>query len=67
MYFPTLDVATGRLVRLALTPTRIGRFRVNLATDEEAAWLAATLDRESRRLGTRVERGAQNRLIVGGG
>jgi poly-gamma-glutamate synthesis protein (capsule biosynthesis protein) len=66
MYFPTLDVATGKLVRLALTPTRIGRFRVNVANEEETAWLAATLDRESRRVGTRVERGTRNHLIVGG-
>jgi poly-gamma-glutamate capsule biosynthesis protein CapA/YwtB (metallophosphatase superfamily) len=65
MYFPTLDAATGKLVRLALTPTRIGRFRVNLAKDEEAAWLAAMLERECRRFGTRLERQARNRLIVG--
>jgi poly-gamma-glutamate synthesis protein (capsule biosynthesis protein) len=64
MYFPTLDAATGKLARLALTPTRIGRFRVNLAEDEEAAWLAALLEREGRGFGTRVERGARNRLVV---
>jgi len=65
MHFPTLDAATGRLLDLILTPTRIRAFRVTLAKDEEAAWLAATLDREGRRFGTRVERGANNRLIVG--
>jgi len=66
MYFPTLDAASGKLTRFALTPMRIRGFRVNLAKDEEAAWLAATLDREGRRFGTRVECGAENRLVVSG-
>jgi poly-gamma-glutamate synthesis protein (capsule biosynthesis protein) len=64
LYFPVLDAATGKLARLALTPARIRRFRVNRAKDEEAAWLAALLEREGRRFGTRVERGAENRLAV---
>jgi poly-gamma-glutamate capsule biosynthesis protein CapA/YwtB (metallophosphatase superfamily) len=64
MVFPAFDAATGKLQRLALTPTRIGRFRVNFAKEEEAAWLAAMLDREGRRFGTRVELEARNRLIV---
>jgi poly-gamma-glutamate synthesis protein (capsule biosynthesis protein) len=66
MYFPTLDAATGRLARMSLTPTRIGRFRVNLANEEEANWLAAMLEHECHRFGTRVKRGAQRRLIVSG-
>jgi poly-gamma-glutamate capsule biosynthesis protein CapA/YwtB (metallophosphatase superfamily) len=66
MYFPTFDAVTGRLVRLSLAPTRIGRFRVNLANDEEAEWLAGMLEREGRGFGTRVERGALNRLVVSG-
>jgi poly-gamma-glutamate synthesis protein (capsule biosynthesis protein) len=64
MYFPTLDAGSGKLARLALIPTRIRGFRVNLAKDEEAAWLAAMLDREARRFGSRVERGADNCLFV---
>ena len=64
MYFPALDAATGKLLRLVLTPTRTRRFRVNLANEEEAAWLAAMLDREGGRVGTRVERGPDDRLIV---
>jgi len=64
MVFPSFDAATGKLLRLALTPTRIGRFRVNFANKEEAAWLAAMLDREGRSFGTRVELETQNRFIV---
>jgi len=54
MYFPVLDPADGRLLRMALKPTRIRRFQVQRATPEEAAWQAAVLDREGRSLGTRV-------------
>ena len=56
MYFPELDVASGRLLRLALVATRIRRFRVNRATEEEAEWLAITLSREGRAFGTALER-----------
>jgi len=64
MYFATLDATTGRLARLWLVPTRIGRFRVNRANDEEAGWLARTLGRECLRLGARVERETPDRLVV---
>jgi len=64
MVFPAFDAATGKLQRLALTPTRIGRFRVNFAKEEEGAWLAAMLDREGRRFGTHVELEGRNRLVV---
>jgi poly-gamma-glutamate synthesis protein (capsule biosynthesis protein) len=63
---PMFDPATGRLVRLSLTPTRIGRFRVNLANEEEANWLAAMLEHEGRGFGMRVERRAPSRLVVSG-
>ncbi|MCX8115815.1 MAG: CapA family protein [Burkholderiaceae bacterium] len=55
MYFPTLDAATGALAALTMTPTRMRRFRVRRASDEDAQWLADTLNREGRPLGTRVE------------
>ena len=66
MYFPTLDAASGKLARLSLTPACISRFRMNLAKDEQAAWLAAMLEHEGRRFSTRVERDAENRLVVSG-
>lgn len=56
MYFPTIEVPSGRLLRLELVPTRIRRMRVNRASAEEAAWLQAMLDREGAPLGTVVER-----------
>lgn len=53
-YFATVDVASGRLLGLAATPLRMRRFRLERATASDARWLAATLDRECRRLGTRI-------------
>jgi poly-gamma-glutamate synthesis protein (capsule biosynthesis protein) len=54
MYFPTLDVPSGRLVRFTMTPTQIRRFQVNRAPAAGGQWLLDTLNREGRRLGTRV-------------
>jgi poly-gamma-glutamate capsule biosynthesis protein CapA/YwtB (metallophosphatase superfamily) len=39
MYFPTLDVATGRLVALRMTPMRVRRMRLERATAADASWL----------------------------
>ena len=54
MYFPVLDPATGRLLRLGLVPMRIRHFRPNRVPWEDAAWLADLLTREGRALGTRA-------------
>ncbi|MBI4189308.1 MAG: CapA family protein [Betaproteobacteria bacterium] len=64
MYFPTLDAATGRLTRFAMTPTRTRHFRVNRAPDEGARWLQDTLNREGQKLGTRVERQTNGNLLL---
>lgn len=63
MYFPGLD-ASGSLTSLEMVPMRIRRFRLERASEEEAAWLAATVDRESRGFGARVERIAEGRLAL---
>ncbi|HVB47227.1 MAG TPA: CapA family protein [Burkholderiales bacterium] len=55
MYFPTLDAASGRLLRFAATPTRTRRFRIERAGGAEARWLRDTLSREGKALGTRAE------------
>jgi poly-gamma-glutamate capsule biosynthesis protein CapA/YwtB (metallophosphatase superfamily) len=43
---------------------RMRRFRLQRATAEEADWLARTLDRESRKLGTRVGLASARELHV---
>jgi poly-gamma-glutamate capsule biosynthesis protein CapA/YwtB (metallophosphatase superfamily) len=60
MYFPTLEAESGRLLALALVPTRIRHLRVNAASSEDAAWLQAMLNREGGRLGTRVEQSGED-------
>jgi poly-gamma-glutamate capsule biosynthesis protein CapA/YwtB (metallophosphatase superfamily) len=64
MYFPTVELTTGRLLRLRMIPTRGHRLRVNRANEDDAKWLAKTLDREARNFGTRVERLSDNALAL---
>ena len=64
MYFPSLDATTGKLLRLAMTPTHTRGFRVNRAAEDEAAWLQATLNREGRKLGTSVVRQEDGSLLL---
>ena len=62
MYFASMDPLSGKLVQLQMTPTQIKYFKVNRASREDALWLANTLNREGRRLGTRVKLDEDNRL-----
>lgn len=55
LFFVTLDLATGRLVRLSMQPMRIHRFRLQHATTAETGWLHEMLDREGQRFNTGVE------------
>lgn len=62
MYFPTLDVSTGRLLELELRPMQLKHLRLNRAQPEDARWLGETVCRESARLDTPIERTADGRL-----
>jgi len=63
MYFVTVD-ATGRLLTLRMTPFQIKRFRLQRAAGADAQWLRDTLNREGRRLGTRVVLSAEAQLVL---
>ena len=54
MYFVTIDPSNGKLVRLEMIPTQMRRFRVNRASNRDTLWLKGILNREGKRLGTRV-------------
>ena len=56
MYFVDMDPATGRLVRLEMTPFQIRRFRLNHPSDADVRWIRERLNRECARFGHRVER-----------
>jgi poly-gamma-glutamate synthesis protein (capsule biosynthesis protein) len=64
MYFLTLDLQTGALARLEMTPTCLRHFRLERPSADDGAWLAARLDRECRRLGTTVSAHADGRLFL---
>jgi poly-gamma-glutamate synthesis protein (capsule biosynthesis protein) len=62
MFFPIVDLLTGRLLELYLTPMKIRNFRLNRASRADAAWLRDTINRESRRFDCRVELREDDRL-----
>ncbi len=64
MYFVTMDAGTGRLMRFELVPTRLARFRINRAPNDDARWLRETLDRECARLGSRIEAAGKREFIL---
>jgi len=64
MYFVCMEPSTGKLIRFQMIPMRIRRLRVNRASAQEARWLCRVLNRESERLGSRVERGPDNTLTL---
>lgn len=63
MYLPRLAIPGGTLVSLDLVPFQLARFRLNRALREDAAWLAAMLERECSSFGTHVALG-DDRLAV---
>jgi poly-gamma-glutamate synthesis protein (capsule biosynthesis protein) len=64
MYFPTLEVTSGQLSGLRMTPIQVRRLRVNRAGKEDVRWLQERLNREGERFGTRVEIAADNTLTL---
>ena len=64
MYFPVLARGSGRLVELIMTPTRLQRFRVNLAGEADRRWLQERLHRECRRFGDGVAMRADGRFSL---
>jgi poly-gamma-glutamate synthesis protein (capsule biosynthesis protein) len=64
MYFVSVNPTTGRLVHLQMTPTQIKHFKANRASRPDALWLRDTLNREGKKLGTRVELNRDNSLTL---
>jgi poly-gamma-glutamate synthesis protein (capsule biosynthesis protein) len=64
MYFAEVSSASGKLVGLQMTATRIKRFQVNRASSAEALWLRNTLNREGASFGTRVKLENNGRLTL---
>ncbi len=64
MYFASVDPASGRLVRLQMTPTQMRNLRINRADKNDALWLKNMLNREGRQFTTRVKLSADNKLAL---
>ena len=55
MYFARLHAATGKLSSLTMVPTRVKKFRLQLAAAAECTWLRDTLNREGEPFETCVQ------------
>lgn len=64
MYFVTMDMATGKLVSLIMTPMQIRRFQLSHARADDVQWLAKVIDRQSQLLGAKVELVNERRLAL---
>lgn len=63
MYFPVFD-GSAQLSGFTLAPMQIRHFRLQRPSVDDIGWIAAVLDREGSRLGTRVVRERDTRLTV---
>jgi len=64
MYFPTVELETGRLKSLRMTPMQIRNLRANRATPAAAEWLRSTLHQISQRFGARVDLATDGTLAL---
>ena len=64
MYFLSVDASNGKLVDLQMTPVQIKYFKANRASLADVRWLREILNREGKKLGTRVEFNQENTLTL---
>lgn len=64
LYFIRMDVDTKKLVSLHLIPTRIRKFRLELAGKSDSKWLLKTLKKEGEILGTGLSQLNQQAMAV---
>lgn len=65
LYFASIDPSTGRLSRLAMTPMRSRRMRLQHASAADARWLAGVMQEASRPFATAIRPEADGSLAVG--
>jgi poly-gamma-glutamate capsule biosynthesis protein CapA/YwtB (metallophosphatase superfamily) len=64
LYMPRLDPATGDLVELTMAPLQARQMRLRRASHDDSAWLRKTLDKVSRRFGSRIDLGPDGLLAL---
>jgi poly-gamma-glutamate synthesis protein (capsule biosynthesis protein) len=55
LYFPQLDPTSGKLVELHMAPLHARQMRLHRASNSDVRWLRKTLDKVSRRFGSRID------------
>jgi poly-gamma-glutamate capsule biosynthesis protein CapA/YwtB (metallophosphatase superfamily) len=66
LYLPRLDPRTGELVALKMAALQARQMRLHRAGHEDARWLRKTLDKVSRRFGSRIDLGSDGLLTLRG-
>lgn len=61
-YLARCSASSGNLLGLTMVPFQIKKFRLTRGSPQDVTWLRTTLDRESARLGTRIDAAAGNAL-----
>ena len=64
MYFASLDPSSGKLTGMRMAPVQMKNFRLNQPSLTDVLLLWRILDRECKRLGTRVELSSQDRTLT---
>jgi poly-gamma-glutamate capsule biosynthesis protein CapA/YwtB (metallophosphatase superfamily) len=64
LYLPRLDPTSGELRELKMAPLQARQMRLHRASGENARWLRGTLDKVSRRFGSRIDLGADGWLTL---
>jgi len=64
MYFPSINPASGELMRLMMSPTRTARLCISRANARAAHWLQRLLSREGAPFGTTVSVDQAHRLSL---
>ena len=54
MYFPCINPSNGNLVSMIMAPMRIKNFRLTQASVSDSRWLLNILNREGKKLGTKI-------------
>jgi poly-gamma-glutamate synthesis protein (capsule biosynthesis protein) len=64
LYFPRLDPASGELIELRMAPLQARQMRLHRAFEIDVRWLRKTLDKVSRRFGSRIDLGSDGLLTL---
>jgi poly-gamma-glutamate capsule biosynthesis protein CapA/YwtB (metallophosphatase superfamily) len=64
LYLPRLDPTSGELIELKMAPLQARQMRLHRASAENARWLRKTVDKVSRRFGSRIDLGADGWLTL---